>query len=169
MSSKEPIILPEKYYLDYFNYLIDFVCKHYDHVLDVPEYLFIQTFNELSEDAKCLYLRFSNRRGDFFRLSKIDYAEINNKVAAKDELLHQDFIDINQSVDPAQFKLFTKAELVAVFDFLDKKDAKSNLLMELTEEDIPQLFEGEEIVEVKKNEEVGFLKLLSSLAIGTIR
>jgi len=160
MPSKEPIILPEKYYLDYFNYLLDFVQRQYDHILDAPEYLFIQAFNGLSEDAKCLYLRFSNRKGDFFRLSKIKYAEIGDIDAAKEELLNEDFIDINQSLDPIQFRLFTKAELVNSFDFLNRSDLKATLLLELTEEDVPVLFEQEEIAEVKKNQEVEFLKLL---------
>lgn len=160
MSSKEPIILPEKYYLDYFNYLLGFVEKHYEHVLDVPEYLFMQNFNQLSEDAKCLYLRFSNRRGDFFRINKINYQEIGNMHAAKEELLLQEFIDINESLDPIQFNLFTKAELTERFNFLDKKERKAQLLLELTEEDVPVIFEQEEIAEVKKNQEVEFLKLL---------
>ncbi len=160
MRSKEPIILPEKYYLDYFNYLIDFVQRHYEHVLDAPEYLFIQHFERLSEDAKCLYLRFSNRKGDYFRFDKIKYQEITDASSAKVELHSEGFIDINQSLDPIQFRLFTKVELVGLFDFLEKNQAKEHLLQELTEQDVPVLFDQEEIVEVKKNQEVEFLKLL---------
>ncbi len=160
MRAKEPVILPEKYYLDYFNYLIEFVCTHYDHVLDAPEYLFIQDFNNLSEDAKCLYLRFSNRRGDFFRFSKVQYAEIQDKESAKNELLHHAFIDINHSLDTLQLKLFTKSELVNIFEFLDRKSTKATILSELSEEDVPLLFDQEEIIEVQKNQEVAFLKLL---------
>ena len=160
LAEKTPVILPEKYYLDYFNYLIDFVERHYEHVLDTPEYLFIQHFQSLSEDAKCLYLRFSNRKGDFFRISKVEYKEITDLESAKLELLTESFIDINQSLDPLQFRLFTKAELVATYDFLEKKYRKEELLLELTEEDIPALFEREEIAEVKMNQEVEFLKLL---------
>jgi hypothetical protein len=160
MSKKDPIILPEKYYLDYFNYVLEFVERQYDHVLDQPEYLFYQTFRNLSEDAKCLYLRFSNRRGDFFRINKISYAEITDLHSAKEELMHADFIRINENVDPAQFKLFTKTELISQFSFLNKSQKKEELLLELTEVDIPFLHETEEIAEVLQNEVVDFIKML---------
>ena len=160
MSPKEPIILPDKYYLDYFHYLLNFVEKNYQHVLDIPEYLFYQSFRELSEDAQCLYIRFSNRKGDFFRLSKINYSEINNLELAKNELLQKDFIRINENDDLTQFHLFTKSELINLFDFLHHSQKKEELIQELTEADIPLLHQADEIAEVKKNEEVEFLKLL---------
>lgn len=160
MESKEPVILPEKYYLDYFTYLLDFVERQYEHVLDKPEYLFYQSFRQLSEDAKCLYLRFSNRRGNFFRLKKISYPEIANITAAKDELVLKEFIRINENDDPIQFRLFTKSELIHLFDFLKSTQKKENILMELSEGDVPLLHQQEEIIEVLKNDEVDFIKLL---------
>lgn len=160
MSKNDPIILPEKYYLDYFNYVLEFVEKQYDHILDKPEHLFYQSFRDLSEQAQCLYLRFSNRRGDFFRISKISYGEIPDVHDAKEELLYQGFIRINENSDPNQFRLFTKSELVDLFEFVRPTQKKSDILMELTEQDIPIIHENEEIAEVLKNEEVDFLKLL---------
>ncbi len=152
--------MPEKYYLDYFNYVLDFVERQYAHILDEPEYNFYQSFRNLAEEAKCLYLRFSNRRGDFFRINKISYAEITDLHAAKEELIHQSFIRINENSDILQFKLFTKAELLSHFDFLHKAQKKEDILLELTETDIPVIHENEEIAEVLKNEEVEFIKLL---------
>ncbi|MEQ9405566.1 MAG: VRR-NUC domain-containing protein [Cyclobacteriaceae bacterium] len=152
--------MPEKYYLDYFNYVLDFVERQYDHILDEPEYLFYQSFRNLSEDAKCLYLRFSNRRGDFFRIKKISYTEIKDLHSAKEELLLNSFIRINETNDARQFHLFTKAELVSCYDFLDKTQKKEDILHELNEADIQFLHEIEEIAEVCKNEEVEFIKLL---------
>lgn len=160
MSEKTPIILPEKYYLDYFNYVLEFVERQYDHVLDQPEHLFYQSFRNLTTEAQCLYLRFSNRRGDFFRINKISYAEITDLHSAKEELMHADFIRVNENSDTSQFKLFTKAELLSHFDFLNKSLKKEELLLELTEVDIPFLHEEEEIAEVLKIEEVDFIKLL---------
>jgi len=152
--------LPEKYYLDYFTYVLDFVEKQYEHVLDEPEYLFYQSFRNLSEEAKCLYLRFSNRRGDFFRINKISYSEITDVHSAKEELVHHSFVRINENDDVSQFRLFTKAELIGHFDFLHKSQKKEELLLELSESDTPTVHENEEIVEVLKNEEVEFIKLL---------
>ncbi|NQZ77170.1 MAG: VRR-NUC domain-containing protein, partial [Ekhidna sp.] len=94
--SKEPVILPEKYYLDYFNYLLSFVERQYAHILDHPEHVFYQEFRNLSEQAQCLYLRFSNRRGDFFRINKVSYSEIPDLQDAKEELLHHGFNKINE-------------------------------------------------------------------------
>ncbi len=160
MSKNDPIILPEKYYLDYFNYVLEFVERQYDHVLDQPEHLFYQSFRQLSEQAQCLYLRFSNRRGDFFRINKISYAEIPDIHDAKEELMHQGFIQINESEDPQQFRLFTKSELISLFDFLNPSQKKEDILNELTETDISAVHEQEEIAQVLKNEEVEFIKLL---------
>lgn len=160
MSKKDPIILPEKYYLDYFNYVLEFVERQYDHILDKPEHLFYQSFRNLSEQAQCLYLRFSNRRGDYFRIGKINYSEIPDIHEAKEELLNQAFIQINESIDPSQFRLFTKKELTDYFEFLHPTQKKEEILAELSEADIPTIHENEEIVEVLKNEEVDFIKLL---------
>lgn len=160
MSKNDPIILPEKYYLDYFNYVLEFVERQYDHVLDQPEHLFYQSFRDLSEAAQCLYLRFSNRRGDFFRIKKISYAEIPDVHDAKDELIHQGFIQVNESDDPAQFRLFTKSELTTFYEFLHPSQKKDEILTGLTEVDVPIIHEQEEIAQVLKNEEVDFIKLL---------
>ncbi|MEP0987391.1 VRR-NUC domain-containing protein [Ekhidna sp.] len=160
MPKNDPIILPEKYYLDYFNYVLEFVEKQYDHILDKPEHLFYQSFRDLSEQAKCLYLRFSNRRGDFFRINKITYQEIPDVHDAKEELMHQGFIRINESDDPNQFRLFTKSELVNLFEFILPSQKKAEILEELTEQEIQIVHETEEIAEVLKNEEVDFIKLL---------
>lgn len=160
MPKKEQIILPDKYYLDYFIYLLGFLQKHYDHVLDVPEYLFISEFNNLSEDAKCLYIRLINRKGPFFRLSKISYPEIGELQSAYQELHHNDFIDVNQHDDLRQFQLFTKNELLELFPFFQSSQRKQEMLTELTESDVDILHQQEEILEVKKGEIVDFFKLL---------
>ncbi len=140
--------------------MLDFVEGQYAHILDEPEYRFYRAFHELTEDAKCLYIRLSNRRGDFFRMNKISYTEISCLEEAKAELFKNRFIAINESSSLEQFSLFTKGELLGLFDFLDKKQRKSELLETLSELDLPTLHEKEELLEVKKNEEVEFIKLL---------
>jgi len=160
MSDKQRIILPEKYYLDYFHYLLNFVERQYAHVLDQPEYLFYQSFRDLTEDAQCLYIRFSNRKGDLFRIGKINYPEIHDIQAARDELRYQEFITINESNDPLQFNLFTKKELCTFYKFLDGNQRKMEMLQELTEEDLNIIHQHEEIAQLQKVQEVEFLKLL---------
>ena len=160
MPNGEQVILPEKYYLDYFNYVLEFVERQYDHVLDRPEYLFLQSFRDLSEQAQCLYIRFLNRRGDFFRLAKINYSEIPDLAVAKEELEIQSFIQINKSDDPYQFTLFTKQELLSYYNFLNKSQLKTEILSELVEGDLEIIHSHEEIAQVLKNDEVNFIKLL---------
>ena len=89
MAPPDKIILPDKYYLDNFEFLLDFVEKKYHALLSVPEVNFITNFQALSEDAKCLYVRICNRKGIFFRLKKLAYNEINSIESAHIELLEQ--------------------------------------------------------------------------------
>ncbi|MDE0471503.1 MAG: hypothetical protein OXH57_06150, partial [Ekhidna sp.] len=160
MPGKEQITLPEKYYLDYFLYLLEFVQKHYDHILDEPEELFYADFKRLSEDAKCLYIRLSNRRGDFFRASKLGYTEIQNLDKAIEELSLRHFIGVNESDDPSQLSIFTKDELLSHFEFLCPEQKKPEMLQKLTEEDVEPVRQTEKIIELKRQEVVAFLKLL---------
>ena len=160
MPKKEQIILPEKYYLGYFLYLLDFIKNRYNHILDVPELLFYSDFDKLSEQAKCLYIRLINRKGPFFRFTKIQYDEIENISMACEELNEASFLDINGSNDPHQLTLFTRKELLDRFPFLHSSQRKIEMLEELTESDLNAIHQEEHILEVKKVEIVEFLKLL---------
>ncbi len=68
--------LPPKYYLSYFQYLLDFVKNKYKAILISTEWDFLQAFDRLSEDEQCLFIRFTNRRGRFFKTDKLKYPEI---------------------------------------------------------------------------------------------
>ena len=61
MADQEKIILPQKYYLDYFKYLIEFISEGSTHLLSEDDESFIALFNSLSEDAQCLMVRMMNR------------------------------------------------------------------------------------------------------------
>lgn len=121
-----PIQLPEKYYLDYFKLLTDFVKEHYAPILSKREHRFIRRFYNLSEDAQCLFLRLANRRGLYFRMSRITYAEINDFPLALEMLLKRKFfktLSTNCLEElPQILQVFTKAELLQLAThFLDKK------------------------------------------------
>ncbi|MFT5885115.1 MAG: hypothetical protein ACI9IP_001575 [Arcticibacterium sp.] len=93
MSEKENVILPPKYYHDYFNYLLDFVKDKYKHILEEKEWRFLRKFYGLSEDAQCLFIRFANRRGLFFKTEKLHYDEIVNIQDVLSELKQRDFVE----------------------------------------------------------------------------
>ncbi|MEZ4900594.1 MAG: hypothetical protein R2822_01945 [Spirosomataceae bacterium] len=109
-----PVELPPKYYLDYFLFLIDFVENLYGGILNEAEQQFIHDFRQLSEDAQCLFVRFSNRRGLFFRVKKLKYNEIADIPAALYELEQCHFIEeLTPKHEPyieEVLQLFTKEE-----------------------------------------------------------
>ncbi|RDB03758.1 VRR-NUC domain-containing protein [Runella aurantiaca] len=119
IPSREPAApteLPPKYYLDYFQFLVTFVERLYGDILNSDEKEFIRGFRALSEDAQCLFVRFSNRRGLFFRTSKLKYNEIEDIPAALYELEDKGFIKElsaqHESYALEILNLFTKEEWI---------------------------------------------------------
>ncbi|MBV6647915.1 MAG: hypothetical protein KI790_20815, partial [Cyclobacteriaceae bacterium] len=165
MPGEEKVILPEKYYLDYFNYLIRFVEEQYDHVLGKEDRSFVSHFRSLSEDARCLFIRFSNRKGPFFRVSKLHYQEIQDIPQAIEELLSEGFVTTMFPVESTHFHLFTRVELLQLFH--QEKQAleplkKDEMELYLTEnpENLAILQEADQIVQVIKQDELEFFKML---------
>ncbi len=164
-STKEKIILPPKYYLDYFKYLLSFVETQYAHVLGDPEHAFLAAFYDLSEQAQLLFLRFSNRKGPLYRLSKINYEEIPKVREAATELQNTGFITDQIPNVPETFNLFTRQELYQLFKDLlhDHKGAKKIEWLEILiegDEAHQRLIESETIIQVGKEQEFEFFKLL---------
>ncbi len=110
----EQVILPPKYYLDYFWFLLEFVQRLYGHILNEQEQRFIKTFETLSEDAQCLFVRMSNRRGLFFKTQKLSYVEIDDVAAAlyelTDHLLIEELNETHVGYAEEVLNLFTKEE-----------------------------------------------------------
>lgn len=125
--------LPPKYYLEYFNYLLDFVQEKYRHILNENEWRFLRKYYCLSEDAQCLFIRFSNRKGLFFKVNKLSYAELVDIPALLNELLDREFIE---HVNADKHETFSK-ELLGVFG----KDELANRFTKIiaaTEANIPK-------------------------------
>ncbi|MBO9612181.1 MAG: VRR-NUC domain-containing protein [Dyadobacter sp.] len=118
-----PTDLPPKYYLEYFNYVLAFVRKRYAHILHESELEFLDHYESLSEDAQCLFIRFSNRSKSFFRTNSLSYSEIEDMPAVLTELLERDFIETLCEVHESRFgeviDLFTKPELLEVTKLLE--------------------------------------------------
>lgn len=119
----KPKELPPKYYLTYFEYLLDFVAKYYGEILSEEERDFLIRFNSLQENEKCLYVRLANRRGSFFRMDKLDYAELNPIEEHLPALLETELAHEIQKIKEAElidfFRLFTKDDLLKSFKFLE--------------------------------------------------
>ncbi|WP_234733115.1 VRR-NUC domain-containing protein [Tellurirhabdus bombi] len=175
MAGQQQIELPPKYYLDYFRYLIGFVQRMYTHLLNAEEQAFIRRFESLTEDAQCLFVRFSNRRGDFFRIDKLSYREIDELPAAVGELLLNGFIERlnahHELMGDAALNVFTKPELLALLPLAPEelkplaKEKKENVvryaLHELAfPEIVASLTAHETVVKVAFEAEVMMLKYL---------
>lgn len=117
-----PTDLPPKYYLDYFNYVLAFVRRRYAHILHESELVFLDDYESLSEDAQCLFIRFSNRSKSFFRANSLSYSEITDLPAVLNELLDSKFIESLCEAHESRFSevvdLFTKPELLTITQML---------------------------------------------------
>lgn len=60
---------------------------------------FIEGFESLSPDAKCLYVRFANRKGRVFHREHLRYEEINSIPASLSELETEQFIRMPKKTD----------------------------------------------------------------------
>ncbi len=167
--------LPPKYYLDNFRYVLDFVKKLYASLLNDSEREFLDSFDALSEDAQCLFVRFSNRRGAFFKVNALAYAELGDIPAALTELIEAGFVEgLNaQHAGRAEevVDLFTKPELLFLTQALApvilpaKSIRKPDLVRWLLHEyEFSDLFEGldalEPVVKVCYEVEVMMMKFL---------
>lgn len=116
MVGRQKIVLTPRYYLDNFRYVLDFVKRLYGGLLNEAEWDFIRRFDALSIDAQCLYVRFSNRKGLFFRVNKLQYTEITDLPAAVGELIVAGFVERlsahHESMSNDVLSVFTKPELL---------------------------------------------------------
>ncbi|UXX81188.1 VRR-NUC domain-containing protein [Reichenbachiella carrageenanivorans] len=141
MADQDKIILPEKYYLDNFKYVLQFVLDKYKPLLSDTELLFIHDFMALSEDSQCLYVRISNRKGQFFRKEKLNYPEIKDIGIAHLDLLDRRFIVKKTALEIDEcFQLinsYNKPEIVQRIKPLDlsidKRLKKDELILTLLE------------------------------------
>ncbi|MEQ8237942.1 MAG: VRR-NUC domain-containing protein [Cyclobacteriaceae bacterium] len=165
MSDKEKIILPPKYYLDYFKEVLAFIEKHSGHLLDIDDHQFYEIFHSLSEDAQCTIIRMANRKGEYFRMDKFEYPEISHQAEAFVELAEAGFSTMDINNDPIIFNQFTKAELDKAFPDKDfrhkyKEEVVLTLVETSTSEDYHHLLSKYQLVKILIQDHIEFLKLL---------
>ena len=167
--------LPQKYYHEYFGYVLEFVRKRYEPVLNENEKNFLKKYTDLTEDAQCLFIRFSNRSKSFFRAQSLSYAEIQDIPAVLEELLENQFVEHlchTHTVHAAEIMdLFTKPEHLAFTrrlgadvmpsQSIKKPDLVRWLLYEYDFKDIIELIcDTEPVVKVSYEGEVMLMKFL---------
>lgn len=127
-----PVELAPDYYLHNFHQLLDTVEQRYPDLLSEAELQWIATFRDLPAAGQMLYVRLLSRKGEFFRLAKLNYPEIGDLTLAVTHLAEQGLVEQNQPEWPAEHlaPLFTKPELLRLFPALApfKQERKPQLL-----------------------------------------
>lgn len=109
--------LPQTYYLDNVLTLFGHVSRVYADLLEIPQIEFLEDFENLSDDAQKLCIRLLNRNPDCYRVSKLNYPEIDSIEDALAELAATGFVALDARIEyPILLSLFTKAELLAFAD-----------------------------------------------------
>lgn len=114
------IELPQGYYLTNFTELVSYVFEQYEDLLDETERDFYLTFSKLSSDAQKLYVRMLTRKGNLFRLNKLQYAEIEDSSSSAKELEKHRLISIDDDQPISNLlPLFSKPEWLKILSQLD--------------------------------------------------
>lgn len=121
----------EFYYLDNFQKVLDWIGGRYADLLTHEEGAFIAAFPALPQAARALFVRMVMRKGNLFRASKMNYAEIGCPVAAAQQLLPSGWIEVDPvlSLDEL-FDLLAKPEIADAFHshLLQKNARKADQL-----------------------------------------
>lgn len=112
----KPALEDPLYYLANFQLVLDWVRERYDEVLIDEERELISTFSELPQNARALFVRMVMRKGEFFRRSKLSYAEIGDVQTALMPLIKAGWVSLDPvlSIDEL-FDILQKPEIVSIF------------------------------------------------------
>jgi hypothetical protein len=115
----------EFYYLDNFQRVLDWIERRYDDLLNDEERGFIAAFAALPRPSRALFVRMVMRKGELFRTSKLNYAEIGCPLEAARHLLPTGWVQADPVVSLDElFDLLSKPEIVRIFRLhLRQKDA----------------------------------------------
>lgn len=96
---QESVNQHQRGYLHNFTYLVKAVLERESHLFNEEELAFLGSFFSLTENAQCLFVRLSQRKGPWFRVSQINYGEISNAEQASTELLASGFLSTGDSLE----------------------------------------------------------------------
>ena len=109
-----PVLPDPFYYLNNFRTVLSSLEARYWDLLSSEERQFITGFAELHRASCALLVRMIMRKGDCFRLSRLQYAEIGDSAAAAAALVDVGWLDDEPVLDGEQLhRLLTKAEILS--------------------------------------------------------
>ena len=119
------------YYLANFRRVLDWLAARYADLLAPEEQAFIDGFAELPQPAQALLVRMIMRKGELFRVSRLNYAEIGSTAEVLQSLLATGWVDDAPLLTLDElFRLFTLNELQRLFDAprgLRKRELREHL------------------------------------------
>lgn len=98
-QSQESFHRQPREYVQNFAYLLKAVLDRDSHLFDEKELGLLGSFFSLSKGAQCLFVRLSQRKGPWFQVSQIHYAEIPDVDQAANELLVSGFVSAGDSIE----------------------------------------------------------------------
>lgn len=105
------------YYLNNFHKVLNWLQQRHADLLLADELALLRRFGELAQPAQALLVRMIMRKGQHFRASKLEYAEIGCTRTAAEALLATGLISDAQALSPQEvFSLLRKDELLEHFD-----------------------------------------------------
>lgn len=128
------------YYLANFRRVLAWLEQRYLDVLDAEELGFIQCFETLPQPSQALLVRMIMRKGEMFRASRLDYAEIGCPKQAAEPLLASGYLMDQAPLTLEQVgEVLLKPEIVACFSAHLAKPSlpKPQLLLALAEQEWP--------------------------------
>ena len=106
---------PALYYLRNFHTALNWVGERYADLLNAEELAFLADFQRCEQAAQALLVRMVMRKGEHFRASKLQYAEIGDPIAAARPLLERGWLSDQAALDAEAISaLLRKDELLDV-------------------------------------------------------
>ncbi|MFT5012391.1 MAG: tetratricopeptide (TPR) repeat protein [Dinoroseobacter sp.] len=126
--------LPTGYYLDNFQYLIEFVQNRYTDILSDSETGFCRAFGGLDLGEQRLYVRLISRKGPYFRSDKLHYDEIDDIDHTLHQLIERGFVARNHVESPEPWlHLATRLEVLSHFTIDNRGSKKAELCNEVAQ------------------------------------
>ncbi len=158
-----PTVLPDNYYLDNFNTLVEFVAEHYWQLLNNEEQSFYRRYQSLDTPAQRLYIRLLSRRKSLFRQSKLHYEEIGHLDQAAIRLEQAGLVAIDPQLDiETLLQLFTRTDIQHALGVKSQSGRRAQLQQAISQhpQALAKLRRHERIIAVLEQQNFTVFRLL---------
>lgn len=127
--------LQDDYYVNNFHTLVSHVTSLYSDLLTNEEKLWYRAIGSSQEPAQRLYIRLLGRKGSIFRVSRLDYSDIEDLQLAAAELSKHGLVCCEPPISLAPLlAAFTKPELLKLLDLNELRSLSRPKLVQYIED-----------------------------------